>query len=732
MRGRMMSVQTANKIRGGGKLSVFLLGIVAGILTATAGTLKWVGASGGAWNTTAQNWQDENGDPSAWVDGSIAEFGDDGGASITASGTINLGGLVFKGTTRPTISGGTLNFAAQMPINVNTYKGATISSALKFSNGFVANFVQPECAHPGLLTCRGYGTWDIYTGGTNTLWRNCRLEDLEIKSLYFHKVGSGGVINSALRANAYHPTWNGGELTIQFQYPNGILGNIDWVTLKFEQVGDDVTVKGMRIRSLKFDVNGEQLKLGDDFVALENAGLLSGGVSKIYDGVNTSGWCVYGSEIHAEPKGTLEFSGGFAHTNATTVIGACIVSNGTWQITGNDSGRQQHKFDTGDSLSGNGSLLIKHTGTVPTVYFDYRFANSLTSGLTIDGGKLTCHGDVFLGPQACGPGCPIRIINGGMLELNTYAHNTPGGNSDTGTTLYIGPNSRFTSSRSHRNLRWIRTIVDGGTLRSDFSESSSGTLSQEVFDLTLRNGAQVTEDAITIGSLRFGSVGSLTTTPRLTVDGTNEVTVAGRIRIMSDGNYGWNGNSQYTTFDTRQNLRLTGGIMTAPTAAENYQVGRRLRKCGAGKLILDYTQDDYPANSQKANTIEFCIDRGTLEICKSNALVRTQALSLYGDGNVTSAANVNTDVALLTLGGTNAANTINFAAGSSLTCTNLAFTANAKGLSLTGEVGPKTFRVGTEKFLTSAQLSRVRINGHHAVQDRDGYLIPGGFAMVIR
>ena len=728
MCGKMMSVQTANKIRRAGKLSVFLLGIMAGILSAAAGTLKWVGASGAAWNTTAQNWQDENGDPSAWVDGSIAEFGDDGGASIVASGIINVGGLVFKGTTRPTISGGTLSFAAQMPIDMQTYKGATISSALKFSNGFVANFVQPECAHPGLLTCRGYGTWDIYTGGTNTLWRNCRLEDLEIKSLYLHKVNAAGVIQSPLLAHAWIQKWNNGKLSIQFQYPSGVLGNIDCVMLEFEQVGDDVTVKGMRIRSLKTKTNGELLKLGDDFLALDAAGLLSGGVSKIYDGVNTSGWCVYGSEIHAEPKGALEFSGGWAHTNATTVIGSCVVSNGAWQITGNDKGKQQHKFDTGDALSGNGSLYIKHTGANPTAYFDYYFTNSLTGGLIVDGGRLTAHGSTFLGYQLCGPGCPIRIINGGMIYINTYAHNSPGGNSDTGTTLYVGTNSTFRSAQSHRNLRWIRTIVDGGTLTSDYA-SGTGTINQEVFDLTLRNGAQVTEGATSIGSLRFGVHGPVTRTPRLTVDGDTPVTVASRIRICSDGNYGWNGDSQYTTFDTRTDLRLTGGIMTSATNDQYYTVGRRLRKCGAAKLIFDYSQDDYPAGSQRENTIEICLDRGTLELCKSNSIVRTQALSLYGEGMVTSAADVSTDVALLTVGGTN---TIDFAAGSMLSCTNLAFSSSAMRLNLTGAVGDRSFRVGTSKFLTSAQLAHVRINGHHAIQDQNGYLILGGLTMVVR
>lgn len=716
-----------------GKILVSFFCVMAGVLTAAAGQLKWVGAAGGAWNTTAQNWQDENGDPSAWVDGSTAVFGDDGGASITASGTIDVGGLKFQGTTRPTISGGTLKFAAQMPIDMNTYKGATISSALKFSNGFVANFVQPECAHPGYLVCRGNGKWDVYSGGTNTLWRNCRLEDLEIKSLYFHKVSSAGVIGSPLLAHSYIQTWKDGILTVQFQYPNGVLNLIDWIKLEFYQDGEDVKVKGLRIRSLKTKVNGEQLKLGDDFLALDAAGLLSGGVSPLYDaGVNTSsGWGVRGDEIHAEPKGTLEFSGGFAHTNATTVIGSCIVSNGTWQITGNDSGRQQHKFDTGDRLSGNGSLLIKHTGATSTVYFDYYFTNSLTGGLTIDGGRLTCHGSTFKGTQACGPGCPVRVINGGWFYFNTYAHETLGGNSDTGTTLYVGPNSKFTSSRSHRNIRWVRTIIDGGSLTADY-ESSTWPVSQEVFDLTLRNGAQVTEAATSIGCLCFGTSGKVTTTPRLTVDGTNEITVAGRIRLMTDGNYGWNGDSQYTTFDTRQNLRLTGGIMTAFTNAQYYAVGRRLRKCGAGKLIFDYSQDDYPANSQRENTIEVCVDQGTLELRKSNSIVRTQALSIYGDGAVTSAANVSTDVSKLTVGGTDAVNTINFASGSFLTCTNLTFAANAKGLNLTGEVGSKTFRVGTEKSLTSAQLSKVWINGHHAVQDQDGYLVPAGLMVIVR
>ena len=720
-------------IKTDGKICFSFLCVAAGVLTAAAGTLEWVGASGGTWDTTTQNWRDENGDPSAWVDGSTAVFGDDGGASITASGTINVGGLKFQGSTRPTISGGTLNFAAQMPIDVNTYKGATISSALTFANGFVAKFVQPECAHPGALILRGPGQWDQYHGGTNTLWRNCRLEDLEIKSMYYRT----GLNGTAFLVQAYHPRWVNGRLNVQFQRPNGVLGGIIIAFVEFAQDGDDVTVWVDAIRELARDVNGNLLKLGDDIVALNAAGLIpsSGGTKPMADGINfQSGWSVHGSEIHAEPKGTLEFSGAYRHeyNDNSTKIGACVVSNGTWQITGSSGG--QHRFDTGDTMTGNGSLLLKHTGASSTAYFDYYFTNALTGGLTIDGGRLTCHGSTFTGVQACGSGCPVRVINGGLVQFNTWAHNTLGGNSDTGATLYVGPNSKFTSSQSHRNLRWVRTIIDGGSLTADYN-GSSGTVNLEVFDLTLRNGAQVTEDAFSIGSLRFGTAGKVTKTPRLTVDGTNEITVAGRIRIVIDKDYAKNQdyaeipNNQYTTFDTQQNLRLTGGIMTALPSENAEAIGRRLRKCGAGKLIFDYSQDDYPANSQRENTIEICVDQGTLELRKSNAIVRTQALSLYGAGEVTSAANVSTDVAKLTIGGTN---TIDFAAGSVLTCTNLTFTAAAKKLNLTGEVGDRSFRVGTTKCLTSAQLAQVRINGRSAVQDYDGYLVPAGLMVIIR
>ena len=708
MHGKMMGVQTANKMRGGGRLSVFLLGVMAGILSSAAGTLKWVGASGAAWNTTAQNWQDENGDPSAWVDGSIAEFGDDGGASIIIASSVTniLGGLKFQGSTMPTISGGTLKFNSQILIDMQTYKGATISSKLLTPDGFVANFVQPVCAHEGFLECKGEG-WDRYSGATNTIWRNCRLEDLDIKSAYIYTWQL-----KPLFARAYNHTWTNGGQRVQFQYDTKGNEGIYSVIIHFAQDGDDVTARVTSCGVYKTDKAGNFLQLGDDFSTL------SGGSSLVMDGViTTSGLGVKGGEIVVEPKAPLNISGSW-----TSPVGTCVVSNGALQITGTG-----HTFSTGDSFQGNGTLIVKHTSTSTyATKFTASFQNSMTGGLIVDRAYLLLNGEGSFKPaKACGPGCPIRVINGGYLYCYRWAHESIGGSSYSGVTMYIGTNSTLRSYVAHRNLQQIQTVVDGGSIQ--LYGGSSGA----AYGLILRNGAQVVDDGVgnmddTLGFGYTTSSGNENAKPRIRVDGDSAITFAAPIRINKNPNGSWSGSGQYTTFDTRNDLLITGGILNA--TSYNYS-GVRVRKCGAAKLILDYSQDDFPSDSQYKNTIEFCVDQGALELRKSNALVSTQALSLYGDGTVNSAADVSTDVALLTVGGTNS---IDFAAGSSLTCTNLAFAANAKGLNLTGMVGDKTFRVGTTKFLTSAQLAKVRINGHHAVQDRDGYLVLGGLTMSIR
>ena len=696
-------------VRGGiwGKALALAISAVACASAAVAGRLEWVGASGGTWDTTTQNWQDEDGNPSAWVNGSIAVFGDNGGTSISipSSLTNSLGGLVFNGTTAPTISGGALSFASQMPIDMQTYKGATISSRMLTPGGFVANFVKPTCIHPGFLECKG-AEWDRYKGATNTVWRDCSLEDLEIKSAYIYTFRL-----APLFARAYNHEWVNGQLKVQFQYDTKGSEGIYCVIVFFAQDGADVTARISSCGVYKNDRDGNLLQLGDDFTSL------SGGSAMVLDGVTTtSGLGVKGGEIVAEPKGTLQVGGAW-----TTPIGTCVVSNGTLQITGG-----QRSFDAGDKLTGNGALYIKNTDASKySVRFTSTFANELTGGLTVDKAYLLLNGNGnFKGNRACGPGCPIRILNGGLVYSYNWAHECFGGNSLSGTTLYIGTNSTLSMKATHRNLSYVDTVVDGGTIK--YYDNSAG----HARNLTLRNGAQVVEsDTATIGGLRFGCYGASTVTPRVRIDGENPVTIASRIRIYKEPNASWSGDTQYTTFDTRTELRLTGGIMNVATDDDASRAGVRVRKCGAAKMILDYSQDDYPANSQRANNIEMCVDRGTLELRKSHAIVSTQALSLAGDGVVSSAENVSTDVAMMTVGGTNA---LDFAAGSAITCTNLAFSSSAMKLNLTGEVGETTFRVGTRKCLTASQLRQVKINGHPVVQNEDGYVVLSGLAIYVK
>lgn len=697
------------------KLFVAVFGVMAcALMPAVAGTLEWVGASGGTWDTTTQNWRDENGDPSAWVDGSTAVFGDNGGASISIASSVTntLGGLVFRGSTMPTISGGTLKFNSQIPIDMQTYKGATISSQLLTPNGFVANFVQPTCDHSGFLPCKGTANYDWTTGVPVTLWKNCNLADLDIKSAYIYTWRM-----TPLFARAYNHNWVDGKLRLQFQYDTKGNDGIYAVHVEFAQDGDDVTARVLYCRAKKTDDDGNLLQVGDDFYSSN----VSGGAARVLDGVlfTDTGLGVKGGEIVAEPKAPLQISGTW-----TTPVGTCVVSNGALQITG-----KGHIFSAGDSFQGNGTLIVKNTQTSSqSVKFTSSFQNSLTGGLIVDKAYMLLNGEGSFSPKkACGPGCPIRVINGGFLFCYRWANESIGGSDYSGVTMYIGTNSTVRSYVAHRNLQQVQTVVDGGKIQVDGGSSGAA------YGLILRNGAQVVDDnaANMTDCLSFGyttSTGREDAKPRIRVDGNDAITVAARIRIMKNPNGSYSADQQYTTFDTRADLQLTGGILNSPAANPNY-AGLRVRKCGVAKMILDYSQTDFPADSQTENKIEFCVDQGTLELRKSNAIVSTQALSLYGAGEVTLAANVSTDVAKLTIGGTN---TIDFAAGSVLTCTNLTFTAAAKKLNLTGEVGDRSFRVGTTKCLTTAQLAQVRINGHHAVQDQNGYLIQGGLAMVIR
>lgn len=711
MCGKAIDGKTVRNTKGMGKLLVSIFAVMACVFIPTlADRLEWKGADGATWDTSTQNWQDENGNPSAWVDGSTAVFGDLGGSSISVSGTINLGGLVFKGMTAPTISGGTLAFASQMPIDLQSDKGAIITSALTIPSGFIAK-AERTCEWTDLLPCKGVPDWDWLTGVPVTLWKNRRLDEIDITSanmFTFHM--------TPLPVRAYNHTWMNDKLRVQFQYKSESEG-IYCVIVDFAQDGDDITACVYRCRVRKYDTQDNLLSLGDDFIALDAAGRLSGGYTQVLDGVLFTNKGLGLRDIVAEPKAPLQFNGAWS-----TPVGACVVSNCALQVTGG-----QHTFDTGDSFLGNGTMIVKNTSTSS---FTFRFNNSFTNGITgrfiVDGALLYLYGNgYFKSDRAFGPGCQIRVVNGGMIHAYNWAHNSFGGGSSSGISLYIGTNSTLKSTKSNNNIKFVRTVVDGGTIRF------SGNPTYEVSDLTLRNGAQIIdEDNDASDCVYFGVDGrSIPKTPRLIVDGEDEVTVAGRIRIYIDGNAGsWNGDTQYTTFDTRTDLRLTGGILTALPSSPAYTIGRRLRKCGAAKLIFDYSQDDYPANSQRENSIEICVDRGTLELCRSNSIVVTQALSLYGEGTVASAANVSTDVALLTVGGTN---TIDFAAGAALTCTNLALKTACK-LNLTGAVGDKAFRVGTSKCLTNAQMAQIRINGRPVVQDRDGYIILSPCRIIIR
>jgi len=119
----------------------------AGWLELTSGTRYWdggmtgIGTDGdgasqggtGTWNSSIANWDQGAGSPhTAWNNGEneVAFFGGTGG-TVTLEEDINLGGLIFTGTSSYTISGQALNFAPGGSITMSARNAKhTITSAI--------------------------------------------------------------------------------------------------------------------------------------------------------------------------------------------------------------------------------------------------------------------------------------------------------------------------------------------------------------------------------------------------------------------------------------------------------------------------------------------------------------------------------------------------------------------------------------------------------------------------
>jgi len=283
--------------------------------------------------------------------------------------------------------------------------------------------------------------------------------------------------------------------------------------------------------------------------------------------------------------------------------------------------------------------------------------------------------------------------------------------------MYIGQGAKFSENGVNFNLDSVALTVDGGICELN-------NASTYIQDMTVMNGAQVTEIA-KVGPYWFGRNSY---TPRLTCCGSSEVTIAAHLRLYKNENGSWNPDVQYLTVNTLADLRLTGGFMMSNQTAAHYN-GMRIRKTGPSKLIFDYSQNDSAFQDEiHAYTIEQCVDEGTLELAKSAAIVTTEPVSLYGYSTIQADAGTVNAGGALTVGGTN---TVNIVGNGTLSFSSASFAEGAK-LNITGDIKVGSFRIGTSRCISAADMAKVRINGKRATQNGDGYIFLSGAMIVIR
>lgn len=531
--------------------------------------------------------------------------------------------------------------------------------------------------------------WGFVTGEATLLWEWRNINDIEFgpaKSVRFsnvHKIFEATPYNRKVETN--------GRTSVQYRFYHNSSGSVLCFKVYFWQGWNGVWGQIAMAGATNHDVAVEWVD--NDF---------EGARQQIYDNnLSKTGWGLFDLTASRKSVAPVEFSG------LTELPENLTVSGGELKLT---SGAD-FSFTNG-TISGNGTLHLvggtfKHSANA---------TSTLAGKLVIDEAEYRVNGAT--GDKVCGSGAEIEVVNGGKLITTNGAKNAIG---SSNVKMYVGPGSKFSENNGNFNLNSVALTVDGG--RCELNNAST-----YIQDLTVRNGAQITESG-RVGSYWFGR-NSLT--PVLTCDGVNEVTIAAHMRLYKNENKSWSPDVQYLTVKTLADLRITGGFMMASqtnaviTYGQAYSTysGMRIRKTGPAKLIFDYSQDDFQREVWPY-TIEQCVDEGTLELAKSAAIVTTQPLSLYGNGSIqVDDGTVNAGGAL-TVGGENS---INIVGNGQISFSSLAITGNAR-LDINGDVGDTSFKIGTGKCLDSDALSKIRINGRGVCQDDSGYLRTCGFGL---
>ena len=393
----------------------------------------------------------------------------------------------------------------------------------------------------------------------------------------------------------------------------------------------------------------------------------------------------------------IELTQSGTHVAARAVY-AKYLSNGT--TTGFD-------FDTG----GTEVLVATSFGSSAYGAVDTTFHLLRSARLTLSATNSYTGGTILLGnvleatstDSALPPVGGIAVHNGGELLLNVDGM-------ASGNATGVGPNNPIVVNSGGKlmlagkfNAGYSRPItLDGGTM-TILAYDSNGDGGNYFSNLTLKNGARVTGNQVRVGAL--GAVSPVLTVsgtlPSLIEAGINMVQVAGTSCKLIF-------NVEDVTGSPETDLSVPGKIRDFSTSHLNFP----MLKTGAGTLTF--------SGAGNTHVGPITIQAGTLALRADTTLNPDNAITL--NGGALDMGAVSNRVGALTV----STNSVIVLGAGILAFADSRAAPWTGPLALTGTLGPRTLRFGTnETALTSQQLSAMTLEGGHLRLKKDGYVALG-------
>ncbi|WP_395736830.1 autotransporter-associated beta strand repeat-containing protein [Prosthecobacter sp.] len=332
---------------------------------ATGNNTSGAGLGGtGIWDTTTANWWNLTADV-PWTNATspydTAIFAGAGG-TVTLSGGINVGSLIFK-TDGYTLTGDTLNLGAPATTYVQGYSHTVIDSAITGTNG---------------LSKTGDGTLVLGNGG-NSFSGDVSIQQGQLVITSGQQLGTGTTAISITGiAQSGNPGFSGGALVLQ--------------GTSFSASSPGVVLN----REVSMSGRGPG-------VVNNSGGIVSVGYNNLMGGLTLGS--ATGENRAWASYGTTTVSGDFYL--GTTGQGQIVQGNGNWNISGVISGAEN-----------SADRFIKSGQLITTTLWLQNAANNFTDALRVDSGTVRVQVNSALGQNR---GTGQVDLNNGTLEIRTDA-----------------------------------------------------------------------------------------------------------------------------------------------------------------------------------------------------------------------------------------------------------------------------------------------------------------------